>query len=381
MFQSSCPTPTPVAPVSSNRHAAQIRGALAASIAVHGTQIVVVNTHLGLGRGERIRQVEELLGPAWLGHPEIRDRPTVLTGDFNAVPTAPPTAGWHSIWSRCKRDRAAGKRSRFPPGCHSCGSITSSLTMVWRSWAPKSCEGDWHDRRRTICRCWRELPCRSIGEPGHRDTGPDTCRFAPGVSAALREPGACQLFEAATGILTSKCRDRRKDNQNREYADRSEINRTSPVGLVELDRGRTVCDLLPIGRARDFICNRSASRFRIRAQRSGSGIGCVDLASSTPMINIMAQFRGGGLLSHHGSHSSCGLCTRTLLRGACIVRIIGSLLLACPPLLVRDRSTSDPVAGVSGRLTFIVIRARVDDERGAVIIEQCRLPIAQRCLV
>lgn len=64
------------------------RGALAASITVHGVDLLVVNTHLGLRRGERIRQVEELLGPEWLSHPEMKDMPAVLTGDFNAVPNS-----------------------------------------------------------------------------------------------------------------------------------------------------------------------------------------------------------------------------------------------------------------------------------------------------
>lgn len=64
------------------------RGALAVSITVQGVQIVVVNTHLGLRRRERVRQVEELLGPAWLGHPQIKHRPAILMGDFNAVPNS-----------------------------------------------------------------------------------------------------------------------------------------------------------------------------------------------------------------------------------------------------------------------------------------------------
>lgn len=63
------------------------RGAIWASIDVQGTELTVVNTHLGLRRRERIRQVETLLGPAWLGHPDARE-PKVLLGDFNALPTS-----------------------------------------------------------------------------------------------------------------------------------------------------------------------------------------------------------------------------------------------------------------------------------------------------
>jgi endonuclease/exonuclease/phosphatase family metal-dependent hydrolase len=45
----------------------------------------VVNTHLGLSRPDRTAQVEELLGPRWLGDPRCRD-PIILLGDFNAPP-------------------------------------------------------------------------------------------------------------------------------------------------------------------------------------------------------------------------------------------------------------------------------------------------------
>lgn len=44
-----------------------------------------INTHFGLGRGERRRQAEALLGPDWLGGiPE--NEPVVLCGDFNSSP-------------------------------------------------------------------------------------------------------------------------------------------------------------------------------------------------------------------------------------------------------------------------------------------------------
>jgi endonuclease/exonuclease/phosphatase family metal-dependent hydrolase len=65
------------------------RGALWASITVGGQgiqqEIQVINTHLGLLSRERKSQIEELLGPEWLGHPACRD-PVVLLGDFNARP-------------------------------------------------------------------------------------------------------------------------------------------------------------------------------------------------------------------------------------------------------------------------------------------------------
>ncbi|MCR4264702.1 endonuclease/exonuclease/phosphatase family protein [Nitratireductor sp. ZSWI3] len=62
------------------------RGAILGMVKTHGVELVVANTHLGLRRRERRRQVAELLGSEWLDHPNIRDLPTVFLGDFNAVP-------------------------------------------------------------------------------------------------------------------------------------------------------------------------------------------------------------------------------------------------------------------------------------------------------
>lgn len=61
------------------------RGALWASVAIGDAEIQVINTHLGLRGPERLRQVEALLGPEWLGHPACRE-PVIVAGDFNAVP-------------------------------------------------------------------------------------------------------------------------------------------------------------------------------------------------------------------------------------------------------------------------------------------------------
>ncbi|MDP1708064.1 MAG: endonuclease/exonuclease/phosphatase family protein [Gammaproteobacteria bacterium] len=63
------------------------RGALWVAIDVHGTEIQVLNTHLGLLPRERKAQVEVLLGPEWLAHTECRG-PVILCGDFNALPTS-----------------------------------------------------------------------------------------------------------------------------------------------------------------------------------------------------------------------------------------------------------------------------------------------------
>ena len=62
------------------------RGALWVAIDLgDGVEVQVVNTHLSLIGRERVRQVDALLGPEWLGHPDCRE-PKILLGDFNAVP-------------------------------------------------------------------------------------------------------------------------------------------------------------------------------------------------------------------------------------------------------------------------------------------------------
>ncbi|QRM30973.1 endonuclease/exonuclease/phosphatase family protein [Microvirga sp. VF16] len=61
------------------------RGALWASIQLGGSEVQVINTHLGLRRHERLAQTDTLLGPHWLGHRACRE-PVILVGDFNATP-------------------------------------------------------------------------------------------------------------------------------------------------------------------------------------------------------------------------------------------------------------------------------------------------------
>ncbi|PIQ95901.1 MAG: endonuclease [Nitrospinae bacterium CG11_big_fil_rev_8_21_14_0_20_56_8] len=61
------------------------RGALWISLTVGEEEIQVINTHLGLKKRERQAQVEALLGPEWLGHPDCR-APVILCGDFNFTP-------------------------------------------------------------------------------------------------------------------------------------------------------------------------------------------------------------------------------------------------------------------------------------------------------
>lgn len=64
------------------------RGALWAAVEWEGGEVQIINTHLGLGRDERSRQIETLLGPEWLSHPECLD-PVIFCGDLNLRPSSP----------------------------------------------------------------------------------------------------------------------------------------------------------------------------------------------------------------------------------------------------------------------------------------------------
>jgi len=63
------------------------RGALWVAIDLHGTEVNIVNTHLGLTPRERMLQIEALLGDEWLGRLNP-DQPVILCGDFNSVPSS-----------------------------------------------------------------------------------------------------------------------------------------------------------------------------------------------------------------------------------------------------------------------------------------------------
>jgi endonuclease/exonuclease/phosphatase family metal-dependent hydrolase len=63
------------------------RGALWIAINLHGKEIQVLNTHLGLDQRERNLQVEALQGSEWLANEQCR-APVILCGDFNALPSS-----------------------------------------------------------------------------------------------------------------------------------------------------------------------------------------------------------------------------------------------------------------------------------------------------
>jgi endonuclease/exonuclease/phosphatase family metal-dependent hydrolase len=64
------------------------RGALWVAVELHGREVQIINTHMGLYPHERIAQAAALLGSDWLAHEACRE-PVILCGDFNALPSSP----------------------------------------------------------------------------------------------------------------------------------------------------------------------------------------------------------------------------------------------------------------------------------------------------
>ncbi|MFP4417185.1 MAG: endonuclease/exonuclease/phosphatase family protein [Chitinispirillaceae bacterium] len=64
---------------------AEKRGALWVRISYSDRQLDIVNTHLGLRAGERLHQIQHLLGPEWIGGRNENSPPIILCGDFNTV--------------------------------------------------------------------------------------------------------------------------------------------------------------------------------------------------------------------------------------------------------------------------------------------------------
>lgn len=103
----------------------EIRGALWVAVDFEGVHVNFLNTHLGLFSLERQRQAEALMGPDWLGgdlgrahgivpNPE-KGAPTLLCGDFNAIPSS---TVFRTLTSKlqCAQETTEGHRSRntFP---------------------------------------------------------------------------------------------------------------------------------------------------------------------------------------------------------------------------------------------------------------------------
>ncbi len=65
------------------------RGALWIAVDIEGTEVQIINTHLGLVAREKKNQALALAGPSWIGHPRFQ-APGILLGDFNSQPRAAP---------------------------------------------------------------------------------------------------------------------------------------------------------------------------------------------------------------------------------------------------------------------------------------------------
>ncbi|WP_346836470.1 endonuclease/exonuclease/phosphatase family protein [Microbulbifer sp. SAOS-129_SWC] len=81
------PGPPSTKPGLFNPAADEPRGAVWVEVTHGDHKVQIFNTHLGLGKAERLLQVDALLGPEWLSHPSCNG-PKVLLGDFNALPNA-----------------------------------------------------------------------------------------------------------------------------------------------------------------------------------------------------------------------------------------------------------------------------------------------------
>lgn len=77
----------------------ETRAAIGMDVAMDFGALHVINTHLGLGRRERLLQAELLTSADWL-EPDGDDLPLVLLGDLNSLPSSRP----HRTLSRHLRD-------------------------------------------------------------------------------------------------------------------------------------------------------------------------------------------------------------------------------------------------------------------------------------
>ncbi|OWV92828.1 endonuclease [Rhizobium sp. R72] len=94
------------------------RGALCVEVMFANRNLLVVNTHLGLRRRDRIQQMSALLGPAWLGRDGGNPASAILCGDFNAVPSSAAyrlaTRLLQDAQLACHQTARATFPSRFP---------------------------------------------------------------------------------------------------------------------------------------------------------------------------------------------------------------------------------------------------------------------------
>jgi endonuclease/exonuclease/phosphatase family metal-dependent hydrolase len=72
-------------PTAASPLAFEPRGALWISVQKQNAEIHILNTHLGLSPKERRNQIDALLGPDWLAHPQCIP-PAIFCGDLNDIP-------------------------------------------------------------------------------------------------------------------------------------------------------------------------------------------------------------------------------------------------------------------------------------------------------
>jgi len=87
------------------------RGALWVAVTVHGREVQILNTHLGLVPREQQIQARTLVGPEWLGS-DLRRDPIILLGDFNA---SPPALVYRTLAAALTPARRAVARRRPTP--------------------------------------------------------------------------------------------------------------------------------------------------------------------------------------------------------------------------------------------------------------------------
>jgi endonuclease/exonuclease/phosphatase family metal-dependent hydrolase len=93
------------------------RGALWSAIRIGGATLQVLNTHLSVLGRERLKQIDTLLGPEWLGHPNCRE-PVIVMGDLNATTRSRVyhrlAARLHDVYRACPKRKKAPSRATFP---------------------------------------------------------------------------------------------------------------------------------------------------------------------------------------------------------------------------------------------------------------------------
>ncbi|MDA8157061.1 MAG: endonuclease/exonuclease/phosphatase family protein [Actinomycetota bacterium] len=65
-----------------NRSGLETRSVLWVSVEIYGTDVQIMNTHLGLNRSERLAQMEAITGLEWMKAPGFRP-PFIICGDLN----------------------------------------------------------------------------------------------------------------------------------------------------------------------------------------------------------------------------------------------------------------------------------------------------------